>query len=114
MSETMEADGKWLNVGCKFSKDRFLPVGPAASENEQLIDITGEKWCLVADHYPVRPEPHDFIIIKRDKIKTRQIYDFKDFPNSLQKVEDSRVERNGNKVTIYLRRRMRLHSICAK
>ena len=42
MSETKEADGKWLGVGNKFSKDRFLPVGPLHPECEQMIDMTGE------------------------------------------------------------------------
>ena len=67
-SETVAADGKYLAVGCKFSKDRFLPVGPLHAENEQLIDISGEKMVLLADH-PVRGEPHDFIIFKRDLLK---------------------------------------------
>jgi nitrous-oxide reductase len=56
---------------------------------------------LVADH-PVRPEPHDFIIVKRDKIKTKQIYDMAEFPNAVKDIKESRIERNGNKVTVYL------------
>lgn len=99
MSETMQADGKWLAVGCKFSKDRFLPVGPLHPENEQLIDISGEKMKLVAEH-PVRPEPHDFIIVKRDIIKPRQIYNMDDFPNAVKDPNDCGVFRNGNKVTV--------------
>ncbi len=72
MGETREADGQFLAVGCKFSKDRFLPVGPMHPENEQLIDIRGEKMVLLADH-PVHPEPHDFVIVRRDIINTRQV-----------------------------------------
>ena len=66
--ETVAADGKYMAVGCKFSKDRFLPVGPLHAETEQLVDISGEKMVLVADH-PVRPEPHDFIIFKRELLQ---------------------------------------------
>lgn len=98
MSETREADGKWLITGCKFSKDRFLPVGPLHPENEQIIDISGEKMKLIADH-PVWPEPHDFIVMRRDIVKPRQIYDLAEFPNA---VTESRVERVGKKVTVHL------------
>lgn len=101
MAETREADGKWMGVGNKFSKDRFLPVGPLHPETEQLIDITGEKMRLAADH-AVYSEPHDFIIIRRDLIKTRQIYSMDEFPNAVKDPKDSRVERKGNKATVYL------------
>lgn len=100
-SETRFADGKWLAVGCKFSKDRFLPVGPLHAENEQLIDISGEKMKLVHEH-PVRPEPHDFIIFKRDLLRPKQVYNIDDFPNAVKAFDQSGVVRDGNKVTVKL------------
>jgi nitrous-oxide reductase len=102
MAETREADGKWLVVGSKFSKDRYLPVGPLHDENEQLFDIGSEKMKLLGDH-PAHPEPHDFIIVKRDKIKTRQVYKLEDFPVAVRDFsKDSRIERKGKRVTVFL------------
>ena len=98
-SETKAADGKFLAVGCKFSKDRFLPVGPLHPENEQLIDISGEKMVLLADH-PVRGEPHDFIIFKRDLVKPKQVYDIDHSPLAIKDPKESGVFRNGKKVTV--------------
>ena len=98
-SETLFADGKWLAIGCKFSKDRFLPVGPLHAENEQLFDISGEKMVHLADH-PVRGEPHDFIIFARDLITTKQIYSHDDFPLAIRDPKEVGVYREGNKVTV--------------
>lgn len=98
-SETIAADGKYLSVGCKFSKDRYLPVGPLHAENEQLIDISGEKMALLSEH-PARGEPHDFIIMKRDMLRPKQVYALDDFPNAVKDPKESGVTRNGKKVTV--------------
>lgn len=99
MGETKEADGKYYNSGNKFSKDRFLPVGPVHVETEQLIDISGDKMELLHDH-TAHPEPHDAIMVRRDIIKTKQIYTMEDTPYYVKGFEDTGVKRNGNKVTV--------------
>jgi nitrous-oxide reductase len=100
MGETREADGKYFNSGNKFSKDRFLPVGPLHCETEQLLDLSGAKMALIADH-TAYPEPHDGIIVRRERVKTRQVQTMSDFPNAVS-AATAGIERKGNKVHVRL------------
>jgi len=100
MAETKEADGKWLVSLNKFSKDRFLNVGPLKNECEQLVDISGEKLKLVHDS-ATYIEPHDCIIVRRDIIE-RNVKDRVDMFEHPLAVTKSGVERKGNHVIVKL------------
>ncbi len=97
--------GKYLLALNKITKDRYLPTGPELTQSAQLYDISGDKMQLLLD-FPTIGEPHYAAGAPADLIKLNQkkIYKLEEnkHPHAVKNEKETRVERNGNEVHIYM------------
>ncbi len=97
--------GKYAVAMNKITKDRYLPTGPELTQSAQLYDISGEKMELLLD-FPTIGEPHYAAACPADLIVPQQTKIFKlednKHPYAVKNESETRVERNGNEVHIYM------------
>jgi nitrous-oxide reductase len=107
--DTVAADGKYLVALNKWSLDRFPNLGTLKPQNFQLIDLNGDKMKVIADMPIGYGEPHYVQIVRTDRLTNAiEVYEpYTDpltFARSAVATEpgEERVERDGNKVTVYM------------
>lgn len=97
--------GKYVIAYNKITKDRYLPTGPELTQSAQLYDISGEKMKLLLD-FPTIGEPHYAVACPADLImkNSRKMYQLTEnkHPFATLKEADTRVERRGNEVHVYM------------
>jgi nitrous-oxide reductase len=101
--DTAKPRGKFVLAMNKIAKGRYLPVGPSHPESAQLIDISGKKMEMLLD-FPTPVEPHYGQIIDATLIKSELVYPLEEnkHPYALKSADQARVERNGNRVDVYM------------
>ena len=97
----MNPAGDYLLALNKLSKDQYLPVGPDMPEDQELIDISGEKMKMLAS-FPTPPEPHDaeFIAASVLSPKVKQVYAAA--PDAVSAGQESVVRTGPHAVTVHM------------
>ncbi len=105
--KSADPQGKYIISLNKLAIDRFQNVGPLHPQNHQLIDISGKKMDLLYDMPVPLGEPHQAVAIRASKLhpKVRYTMGTNTKTGKVHKGKtlagQERVERDGNKVTIY-------------
>ena len=104
--DSREPWGQYLVAMNKMTKDRYLPTGPELAHSAQLIDISGDKMRLLLD-FPTMGEPH--YAHRRSRPTSScpnqvKIYRLEENTHPFRTLSeaDSRVERDGNDVHVYM------------
>ncbi len=102
---TAKPHGKYLVAYNKITKDRYLPTGPELCHSAQLFDISNGRLELLLD-FPTIGEPHYAEAFPASLIKDKQVrfYPIENntHPRATKRPADARVEREGNKVHVYM------------
>ncbi len=103
------APGKGYCVALnKWALDRYTPVGPLLPQNFQLIDTSGDQMKVLYDLPIPNAEPHYVQIIEASKLQPIHAYPVGTNPYTMKKSPHAifsgqeRIERNGNRVTVYM------------
>ena len=103
--DTKKPNAKYLIAYNKITKDRYLPTGPELAQSAQLYDISGDKMQLILD-FPTIGEPHYAQAVAASLIKDKSVKFFKIDDNTNPYVSKgegtTKVEREGNKVHVYM------------
>jgi nitrous-oxide reductase len=102
---TSKPHGKYLVAYNKITKDRYLPTGPELCHSAQLFDISGDKMQLLLD-FPTIGEPHYAEAIPAKLLMDKQVKFYRlednEHPYVTKSESQSRVERVGNRVHVYM------------
>ncbi|MBU0721014.1 Sec-dependent nitrous-oxide reductase [bacterium] len=105
--KSADPQGKYIISLNKLAIDRFQNVGPLHPQNHQLIDISGKTMDLLVDMPLPLGEPHQAVAIRAEKLHPHVRYTMgtnsKTGEQHIGKTlaGQERIERNGNKVTVY-------------
>ena len=105
--KSADPQGKYIIALNKLSIDRFQNVGPLHPQNHQLIDVRGKTMDLLVDMPLPLGEPHQAVAIRAEKLHPHVRYKMGTNTKTGKQhrgktlAGQERIERDGNKVTIY-------------